>query len=56
VEGVQADGAVVVLYEATNNYHRLNKLPVEGCFKAVRLVPLATWGNEKSHIFAFDVR
>ena len=56
VEGVKADGTVELLAEVTNNYQRLNWLPVQGCYQAVRLVPTATWGNESSHIFAFDVR
>ena len=56
VEGVKADGAVDVLREESNNYQRLNKIAVQGAYQAVRLIPLATWGNEQSHIFAFDVR
>lgn len=56
VEGVKADGAVDVLREEGNNYQRLNKIAVQGAYQAVRLIPLATWGNEQSHIFAFDVR
>jgi len=56
IEGVKADGSVVVLCEETNNYQRLNKIAVEGTYKAIRLVPLATWGSEQSHVFAFDVR
>lgn len=56
IEGVKEDGTVVILVEEKNNYQRLNKVAVEGAFKAVRLIPTATWGNEKAHIFAFDVR
>lgn len=56
IEGVKADGSVVILCEEKNNYQRLNKVAVEGSFKAIRLVPTETWGNEMAHIFAFDVR
>jgi len=56
IEGVKADGTVVTLCEESNNYHRLNKIAVEGEYQKIRLVPTQTWGNEKAHIFAFDVQ
>lgn len=56
IEGVKADGTIVTLYQTENNYQRLNKLTVSGQYKAVRIIPCQTWGSEKSHIFAFDVR
>ena len=40
----------------TGNYQRLVKLPVRACAKAIRFVPLSTWGAEKIHVFAWDIR
>ncbi|MBQ1256752.1 MAG: FAD-dependent oxidoreductase, partial [Clostridia bacterium] len=56
IEGVKADGTVVTLHEEKNNYQRLNKFAIEGAYKAIRLIPTATWGNEKVHLFAFEVK
>lgn len=56
IEGVKADGSVVTLVQENNNYQRLNKVAVEGNYQKVRLIPMETWGNEKAHIFAFDVQ
>lgn len=56
IEGVKADGSVVTLCQEENNYQRLNRIPVDGAYRKVRLIPTETWGNEKAHIFAFDVR
>ena len=55
VEGVAPDGTVRILAEETNNYQRLRRFAVEGTFTAVRLIPLATWGAEQCHLFAFEV-
>jgi hypothetical protein len=43
-------------HHESNNYHRLVRVPLGVTAKAVRLVPLATWGADTSHIFAWDVR
>ncbi len=55
IEGVKADGTTTVLYKNTNNYQRLNKIPVSGAYQSIRHIPTETWGSEKAHIFAFDV-
>ncbi len=51
-----ADGSWSTVVEEQNNYQRLVRVPLRtrGC--AVRFVPLATWGAERAHLFAFDVR
>lgn len=39
-----------------DNYKRLVKIPVNRKAIAIRLVPEASWGCEKAHIFSFDVQ
>ena len=56
LEGVRADGTVVPLYETANNYHRRNHVPLSGSYRAIRLIPLSTWGAQDAHVFSFDVR
>ncbi len=56
IEGEKADGTTTVLYEETNNRQRFCPIDVEGSFRKLRLVPIQTWGNEKCHLFSFDVR
>ena len=56
LEGVKPDGTAETLIEESNNYQRLRAFDVAGEYAAVRLVPLATWGSERCHIFSFDVR
>ena len=56
VEGVREDGSSEVLFMEENNYQRLFSCNVYGSFKAVRLIPMETWGNPDCHIFSFDVK
>jgi len=39
-----------------DNCRRLVRIPVGEKITAIRLIPEASWGAEKAHIFAFDVR
>ena len=55
IEGVRPDGANETLYESQDNHRRLISVPVDGVYAAVRLVPLATWGDPLARIFSFDV-
>lgn len=55
IEGL-TDNGWIVLAEETNNYQRLRKHDVDACVSAVRFVPTSTWGCERCHLFAFDVR
>ena len=54
IEGVRPDGANETLYESQDNHRRLISVPVDGVYAAVRLVPLATWGDPLARIFSFD--
>jgi len=56
IEAELANGEVVTIADVSNNYHRLclHKTDVEAV--AVRLTPVLSWGEDKSHIFAFDVK
>ena len=51
------DGAnFEVLVNVTGNTQRLVKLPVNVRARALRFVPLNTWGAEQPHVFAWDAR
>jgi hypothetical protein len=51
-----ADGSWETAAEVSNNYQRLVRVPLEVETRAVRFVPLETWGAERAHVFSFDVR
>ena len=53
--GITAEG-IVPLVEETENYQRLRTHAVQAKLLGVRFVPLATWGAEDCHLFAFDAR
>lgn len=55
IEGVRPDGTAETLYESQVNHRRLISVPVDGVYAAVRLVPLAIWGDPLARIFSFDV-
>ena len=55
IEGITAEG-IVPLVEETENYQRLRTHAVQARLLGVRFVPLATWGAEDCHLFAFDAR
>ncbi|HEY5583268.1 MAG TPA: hypothetical protein VIK78_02110 [Ruminiclostridium sp.] len=42
--------------EVKNNYQRLVKLKVNVKTKAIRFIPVSTWGSEKAHVFSWDLR
>jgi len=50
------DGSWQTVYEETNNFQRLVRVPLALATDAIRLVPLATWGAESARLFAFDLR
>ncbi len=56
VEALISAGRWETVVRMDNNYHRLVRLPVDITTRAVRFVPEATWGNERAHLFAWDVR
>ena len=52
-----AAGEWKTVAEVRNNFRRLVKLPIEAVqTDAVRIIVDETWGAEKAHIFAFDVK
>lgn len=52
-----AAGEWQTVAEVKDNFRRLVKLPINAVqTDAVRIVVDETWGAEKAHIFAFDVR
>lgn len=55
IEGIRPDGTTETLYESQDNHRRLISVPADGIYTAVRLVPLATWGDPLARIFSFDV-
>lgn len=50
------DGSWRELLTITHNYQRLRKLKVDIETKAIRLIPLCTWGSEQVHIFSWEIR
>lgn len=54
VEGVTEDGETKVLLQTESNHQRLNKIPVNGTYTALRLIPAETWGSDEVHLFSFD--
>lgn len=43
------------IFRTENNYQRLVKIPLDVETPAIRFVPLASWGGESVHLFAWDV-
>ncbi|HBN84016.1 MAG TPA: hypothetical protein DDZ89_09250, partial [Clostridiales bacterium] len=50
------DGEWKLLKQVRNNYQRLCFVKVQVTTKAIRFIPRETWGYEKAHVFAWDVR
>lgn len=48
------NGAWEEISAQTNNYQRLVKIPADGAYEKLKLVPKATWGADMVCIFAFD--
>lgn len=45
-----------IIYEIKENYQRLVKINLKVKTKAIRLIPVRTWGAEKAHIFSWDLK
>ena len=56
IEAILADGSVITIADENNNHQRLCKHSADVEAVSISLTPLSTWGNEQSHIFAFDVK
>jgi len=56
IEALDELGNWVLVAEVKNNYQRLVKLQVDVKTKAVRFIPVSTWGSEKAHVFSLDLK
>ena len=55
VEAQDENGDWHVIAREANNYQRFVKMDVDVRTRAIRLVPEATWGAARAHVFAWDV-
>ena len=55
LEALDEQGQWQTVKEVKGNYQRKVILPLNLETKAIRLIPLATWGAEDCHIFSFDI-
>jgi len=55
VEALGENETWEVVVREENNYQRLVKLETDIQTRAVRFIPEATWGDERVHVFAWDV-
>ncbi len=56
VEILTSDNEWKTVFETANNRRRLVLMPINADAKAVRLIPLATWGDDEAKIFSFDIQ
>ena len=56
VEYSEDGGHFQALINVTGNTQRLVRIPVRVRAKAIRFVPLDTWGAKMMHVFAWDIR
>lgn len=56
IELQDKDGVWRIVKRIENNYQRLVSLNIDAEAKAIRFIPEATWGADKAHVFAWDVR
>jgi hypothetical protein len=56
IEAEERQGKWTEIFRQDNNYQRLVRVPLNVKTSAVRLVCEKTWGAEKAHVFAWDVR
>lgn len=56
LEALDSAGAWQRIHLASDNYERLVKVPLDVETKAIRFVPLSSWGSDRVHLMAFDVK
>jgi hypothetical protein len=56
IEAEDKGGNWFIVASVENNYQRMVKLNVDVKTKAIRFIPLSTWGLEKAHVFSLDLR
>ena len=56
IEALDENGSWQVIAEENNNYQRLVRIRKNVKTIAVRFIPLATWGAENAHLFAWNIK
>jgi len=56
IEALDENGSWKVVAEENNNYQRLVRIRKNIDTVAVKFIPLATWGAENVHLFAWDIK
>lgn len=56
IEFLNANNEIIETKEESNNYQRLVRIKTDIVTNAIRFIPISTWGADKFHIFAWDVR
>lgn len=56
IEAKDENGQWNVVYQETNNYQRLRKIPLDVKTQAIRLIPESTWGSQHVRIFSWEVK
>ena len=56
IEALDESGNWYSLVEENNNYQRLVKINVDIYAKAIRFIPISTWGDKDMHVFSFDIK
>ena len=56
IDTLPTDGSSTTLLKTLHDAQRLGQVPGTACAAAVRFVPEKTWGAERVHVFAWDVR
>jgi len=56
IEFLNANDEIIGVKEENNNYQRLVRIKADITASKIRFIPISTWGADKFHIFAWDVR
>ena len=56
IETASAEGEWQEIAHVRNNYQRLVRIGMNVNANAVRFIPESTWGSERAHLFAFEVK
>ncbi len=56
VEFLNANDEVIEVKEENNNYQRLVRIKTDIITNKIKFIPISTWGADKFHVFAWDIR
>ena len=56
LEALDSAGTWQRIHLASDNHERLVKVPLDLETSAIRFVPLSSWGSDRVHLMAFDVK